>query len=172
MGSSSSKTPAPPVAPPPAAAEPSKKDEALKFGWEEKNYGGAYVQKTPLRRQLSSEPDEMAIWRLEARSLRLMEMFLESDEALAKRPFPHETRLPQNLDLNSMVTKACHRRCSELWSAYDRCTNKKNGSHDKCTGWYQTYMNCFDSCSPRLVLNVLETMAEHDPDPNMDRLRR
>ena len=221
MGGSSSKPGAAEATPPPAsaaaqkaAAADAKKKDGLSFGWEEKNYGGAYKSTRPLQRQLSSEPDEMAIWRLEARSLRarappaprartvhppalappapvppskpplraaltrrggsaagLMELFDEADEDIGKRPEPIKSRIPPDLDLNSMVEKACHRRCTELWKAYDRCAEKKK-SHEKCSGWFLTYKNCVDACTPELTLNVLETMASGDPDPNMERLRR
>lgn len=118
-------------------------------------------------------PDEMAIWRLEARSLRLMEVFEDANAAMAMRPEPNPVRIPEGLDLNKCVGQACHRHCIELWSAYARCLDKKKKSgdpHAACTGWYKTYTKCFDECGPRLVLSTLETMAAIDPDPNMERL--
>ena len=134
--------------------------------------GGAYKAKSNLQQHLSTMPDEMMLWRYEARSLRLLEMFEEANEAMAKRPEAHESRVPKNLDLNKAIDQACHRTCSELWTAYDRCLTKKKGDLGKCSGWYGTYINCVDTCTPKMVLNVLETMASDDPDPNMERLRR
>ena len=125
-----------------------------------------------LQRNETSRPDDMAIWRLEARSLRLMQVFDEANEALDMRPQYHKPRLPAELDLNKNVEQACHRSCIELWSAYARCLDKKKGKHDACTGWYTTYLNCFDHCTPKMVLTALEAMASHDPDPNMERLAR
>jgi len=178
MGMGSSKpAPPPPVAAPPPPKEPEpeevpEKKEALKFGWEEKVYKGAYKQsKSTLQRQLT-QIDEMAIWRLEARSMRLMEIFDEASDAISQRPAGHQSRFPPGLDLNEKVEQACHRQCIEVWQAFDRCKAKKGGSFDNCSGWFGTYMNCADSCVPRLSLQVLEAMAMQDPDPNMDRLGR
>jgi len=91
---------------------------------------------------------------------------------MEKRPVEHKARFPPGLDLNASVEKACHRHCVTVWSAYERCREKQGGVHDKCSGWWQTYANCVDTCTPRLTLSVLETMAAEDPDPNMERLRR
>jgi len=173
LGGSKPTPPPAPVMAPPAEPEPEpEKKDALKFGWEEKVYGGAFKQsKSTLQRQLT-QVDEMAIWRLEARSLRLMEIFEEASDALSQRPADHPSRFPPGLDLNEKVEQACHRQCIELWSAFDRCKAKKGGSFEKCSGWFGTYLNCADACVPRLTLNVLETMASQDPDPNVERLRR
>jgi hypothetical protein len=117
-GSKPTPPPAPVMAPPPSKTaepepEPEKKD-ALNFGWEEKVYGGAFKQsKSTLQRQLT-QVDEMAIWRLEARSLRLMEIFEEASDALSQRPADHPSRFPPGLDLNEKVEQACHRQCIEV----------------------------------------------------------
>ena len=89
-----------------------------------------------LARSESSIPDEMMLWRYEARSLRLMEMFDEADAAIQKRPLPHTSRIPADFDFNKAIDQACHRSCSELYTAYDRCMGKKKGDFQKCTGWY------------------------------------
>ena len=75
MGGSSSKEPAPAPAPAPEVAQKKKAESANnapRYGWEEKNYGGAFQAK-PIQRQVT-QADELALWRLEARSLRLMEI--------------------------------------------------------------------------------------------------
>ena len=148
-----------------------KKDN-LKYGWEEKNYGGAYKQKVPLQRNLSSIPDEMEIWRKNGRSMRLMEMFFEAQEALDKRPEQTAPRYPKGMDLNASVEQACHRQKIELYDAYARCMDKKKGDQAACNGWYSTYLSAWETCTTDLSLKVLETMAKEDPDPNMERLRR
>ena len=97
--------------------------------------GGMYKTKE-LARSESSIPDERMLWRYEARSLRLMEMFDEADAAIQKRPLPHTSRIPADFDFNKAIDQACHRSCSELYTAYDRCMGKKKGDFQKCTGWY------------------------------------
>jgi len=156
------------------AASPSEhKDEGLRFGWESgEKYAGAYQTRQQLRKQLSTAPDELALWRLEARSLRLMEKYDSANEAIAARPETHEIHLPEGLNLNQVVIQACHRHCAEVWSAYTKCKENRKKDHEKCSGWWRTYQHCLDNTAPRIVLTALEAMAENDPDPDMDRLRR
>ena len=88
MGGSSSKEPAP--APAPAPEKPQKKagaaNDAPRFGWEEKNYGGAFQAK-PIQRQVT-QADELTMWRLEARSLRLIEMVCAGFDPDLSSPAP------------------------------------------------------------------------------------
>lgn len=134
--------------PPPAPTPPPPQDDAPKpkggdgteygYGWEHKKYGGAFTSKATVKRQLSSAPDDMELWKLTARSERLLETFGEADEAIASRPKPHPPKhLPEDCDLNEAVGKACHRQCGELWKAYEGCKSKTK-DHDKCLGWYET----------------------------------
>ena len=160
-----------PAAEAPKADPPSNKDDApiYQFGWEGKKRGGV-MSSQPLQRHLSSVPDEMELWRIDARSMRIMEMLHESNEAIDKYPEEKPIRMPE-IDLQEAVGQACHRQCEMLWTAYDTC-KEKTKSHEKCNGWWATYGNCLDTCSPKLTLRVLEALVQSDADPNMERLKR
>ena len=84
MGASQSTPP-----PAPAAAPAAKKADEFRFGQEETpKYGGAFKTK-PIKRQLSSLPDAMMLYRVEARSARLAEKMDEdgeTSEEIASRP--------------------------------------------------------------------------------------
>jgi len=77
----------------PAPLQPA---DTLKYGWDDK-YKGAFkptVLPKKINRQPSSTPDEMALWRTEARSLRIMEMFEEASESMHSwlEPSPSPSR--------------------------------------------------------------------------------
>merc|ERR1719198_1099254 len=114
----------------------------------------------------------MMQWRTEARSLRVMELLDEANEPIRARPEAHQARVPQGLVLEEMIEKASHRHCVEMWNAYARCKDNRKGSHQKCAGWWTKYHDCLETTSPKLVLKMLEAVAQDDPDPNMDRLRQ
>eukprot|EP00310_Coccolithus_braarudii_P017073 CAMPEP_0183335258 /NCGR_PEP_ID=MMETSP0164_2-20130417/3618_1 /TAXON_ID=221442 /ORGANISM="Coccolithus pelagicus ssp braarudi, Strain PLY182g" /LENGTH=192 /DNA_ID=CAMNT_0025504595 /DNA_START=37 /DNA_END=615 /DNA_ORIENTATION=+ len=168
------------VASSPAEGEKSKgEEEEYRYGWEttdEKGmnrFGGVFKPKATMKRQLSALPDEMALWRLEARSKLLIEMFDEATEAIEARPEPHENRTiaTQGIDLNVVVDQACHRQCDAPWKSYQTCMERLE-EHKACNGWYRTYVNCLDTKAPNLVLKVLQAVSEDDPDPNVQRLRK
>jgi len=152
--------------------EPEKPEGELKYGWEVNRFGGAFTPKV-LKRQMSAIPDEMALWRLEARSKLLIEQLDEATEAIESRPEPHENRAiaTQGIDLNTVVDQACHRLCAQEWKAYSTCMERLE-EHTACNGWYKTYVNCLDRAAPKMVLKVLQAMTEEDPDPNVQRLRK
>jgi len=88
------------------------------------------------------------------------------------RPEVHKVRLPDGLNFEDVIEKACHRHCIVAWEAYAQCKANRKGSHEKCNGWWKRYQHCLDASSPKLVLAALQAVADSDPDPNMDRLRR
>jgi len=144
-----------------------------KFGWEStEKYGGAFKAAKRINRQPSTTPDELALWRTEARSLRLMEGFDEALVAINARPEKHNVRLPDGLDFNDVIAKVCHKHCIVDWESYTQCKGLRKGSHEKCDGWWHRYKNCLDSSSPKIVLAALEGVAQYDHDPNMIRLRQ
>lgn len=149
------------------------KTETLNYGWEStEKYKGAFAaRKAPVNRQPSSTPDEMALWRTEARSLRLIELFEEAGESIKARPESCRVRLPDGLDFEDVIEKATHRACVTAWEAYTACKANRKGSHEKCNGWWLRYKHCLDSSAPHIVLAALEAVASHDPDPNIVRLR-
>lgn len=167
MGWFSSSTPEPAK---PAPVNDDGKAKDYKYGWEEKKYGGVFQGRT-VKRQLSSIPDDMEMWRLEARSLKLLDALDEANEAIDKRPAPHITKGTEQVNLTNALEKACHRQCTELWGAYTGCLDKTKKGHEACNGWYVTYTHCIDKCGPNLMLKVLKSMTEDDPDQNLQRLR-
>ena len=176
MGASQSTPPPAPAAPP--APPEKKKSEEFRFGQEETpKYGGAFKTK-PIKRQLSSLPDAMMLYRVEARSARLAEKMDEdgeTSEEIASRPTPHTPKGTESFDLNGAVEIACHRQCRVLWQAYARCKEEREEAkdpHKECNGWYETYIHCVDNQGPKLVLKAYQALTEDDPDKNIQLLRR
>ena len=123
---------------------------------------------------MSALPDEMALWRLDARSKLILEQLDEANEAIEERPEPHENKTiaTQGIDLNVVVDQACHRQCEKMeWKAYSMCIDRME-EHSACSGWYRKYVNCLDDKGPRLVLKVLQAVTEDDPSKDVQRLRK
>lgn len=170
-------------APPAPAPEPvGGSKEEHKFGWEKPMFKGAYEGKS-VKRQLSTVPDEMEMFREHARSMRLIEAMSDdgnSEAAIASYPKPHKLQVSKEINMEKALEVACHRKCGSFWRAYTKCQEElpkaikadPKKSAEYCEGWFTTYTHCLDKTSTTMMLNVLTAMTKDDPEMNVQKLRQ
>jgi len=154
--------------------------QSHKFGWEEPQFGGAFKAK-PVRRQLSTKPNDFEIFKEMARSHRLVEAMSdagETEKAMASRVEVYELGPIKEINVNKCIEMATHRTCGEFWKAYTMCREVEQKrktpvekQHEICSGWYETYGHCLDKNSTTVMLNVLQAMTANDPSANVQKLR-
>lgn len=167
-----------PPAPAPASAQSGQEH---KFGWEKPMFKGAFEAKS-VKRQLSTVPDEMEMFREHSRSMRLVEAISDegnSEAAIASYPKPHPLQVTKEVDMVASMEVACHRKCGSYWRAYTKCkedlpkavTADPEKVLEYCAGWFTTYTHCLDKSSTTMMLNALQAMTKDDPEANVQKLR-
>jgi len=159
----------------PAPPSDANQSPEYRFGWETAQYGGAggvkLPKSRPVKRQLSSAPDEWQLFRIASRSALLVERLDESVEETSQRPEEVTLKATEGYDLTDLVDKACHRQSAVLWNAYMQCIDLEKGGHSACNGWWAQYQHSVEKCSYDVMWKVLRSMTEQDPDPNVQKIR-